>query len=270
MSKNLTKIEVVTLPNGYSLNIDGSEHMYFNEIDLLAGFMSRIGSGESRDMEKGEILNTLFAVMLGERYTSDVTKLKKTVESLNETYCERLDTLCKQTKSVETSIEVHNQLRQKISETSELVEQMEKKYSEAKRPYDDFNKRIMNLELHITKLENSFRCLTDKAENTLALIEAKYKDIKSKESEFWSKADMLIGRLERNVNGDITEEEVEASNSKTDTKKPKKRDTKKPTTTKKGKKTTTKRGGSRAKNDAAVLKELESQLQEHWEGIEQK
>ena len=42
----MKRITVQTLPNGYSLNFDGDRqngYMYFNENDLLKGFMIHIG-----------------------------------------------------------------------------------------------------------------------------------------------------------------------------------------------------------------------------------
>ena len=91
--KSLKKIKVSTLPNGYSLTYGESEFMYFNEVDLLAGFLARVGSGETKDMEKGSILNCLFDVMLGEKYAKDVERLTQTINRLESDYASRIEKL---------------------------------------------------------------------------------------------------------------------------------------------------------------------------------
>ena len=44
MAKRIN-ISVKTVPNGYVLKVgDAEDFLYFNEIDLLAGFMARVGA----------------------------------------------------------------------------------------------------------------------------------------------------------------------------------------------------------------------------------
>lgn len=50
--KEKMTLTVKTVPNGYTLKVDDQEFMYFNEIDLLAGFLSHVGMGETNSMEK--------------------------------------------------------------------------------------------------------------------------------------------------------------------------------------------------------------------------
>ena len=64
--KDLSKIKVSTLPNGYSLTVEDQEYMYFNEIDLLAGFMSHVGMREVDYADRGTILSSLMSAMLSE------------------------------------------------------------------------------------------------------------------------------------------------------------------------------------------------------------
>lgn len=77
--KTLTQIKLETLPNGYSLTINNEGFMYFNEIDLLAGFLSRVGMGETHQMDRGSIISSLFAAMMGDAYTNAVSTLRQRV-----------------------------------------------------------------------------------------------------------------------------------------------------------------------------------------------
>ena len=84
--RNLMKISLRTVSNGYTLTVDESEFMYFNEVDLLAGFMAHVGLSETGYMDKGAILNTLFSAMMGSAYADSVTTLKQRVGLLSSQY----------------------------------------------------------------------------------------------------------------------------------------------------------------------------------------
>ena len=43
MKKELKKINVMTLRNGYALKVDGESYMYYNQQALLEGMLVRIG-----------------------------------------------------------------------------------------------------------------------------------------------------------------------------------------------------------------------------------
>jgi len=84
--KNLQKIKVSTLPNGYALTVEDQEYMYFNEIDLLAGFMGHVGMREVDYADRGTILSSLMSAMLGETFTNAVATLKQRVSLLSGKY----------------------------------------------------------------------------------------------------------------------------------------------------------------------------------------
>ena len=84
--KNLAKIKVSTLPNGYALTVDDQEYMCFNEIDLLAGFMGHVGMREVDYADRGTILSSLMSAMLGDTFTDAVATLKQRVSLLSGKY----------------------------------------------------------------------------------------------------------------------------------------------------------------------------------------
>lgn len=84
--KNLSKIKLSTLPNGYALTVDDQEYMYFNEIDLLAGFMGHVGMREVDYADRGTILSSLMSAMLGDTFTDAVATLNQRVSLLSGKY----------------------------------------------------------------------------------------------------------------------------------------------------------------------------------------
>lgn len=84
--KNLAKINLSTLPNGYALTVDDQEYMYFNEIDLMAGFMGHVGMRDVDYADRGTILSSLMSAMLGDTFTEAVTTLKQRVSLLSGKY----------------------------------------------------------------------------------------------------------------------------------------------------------------------------------------
>jgi chromosome segregation ATPase len=84
--KNLPKIKVSMIPNGYALTVEDQEYMYFNEIDLLAGFMGHVGMREVDYADRGTILSSLMSAMLGDTFTDAVATLKQRVSLLSGKY----------------------------------------------------------------------------------------------------------------------------------------------------------------------------------------
>lgn len=106
--KNLPKIKVSTLPNGYSLTVENQEYMYFNEIDLLAGFMGHVGMREVDYADRGTILSSLMSAMLGDTFTNAVATLKQRVSLLSgkyETTMAKMDDAIAYVNSAQNQIE---------------------------------------------------------------------------------------------------------------------------------------------------------------------
>ncbi len=268
MSKKVfKKIKVNTLPNGYSLTIDNNEFMYFSEIDLLAGFLSHVGGGKTDEMEKGDILNTLFNVMLGDKYVRDVDNLNKTVERLERKYNERIEKLEKLITIVNDAVSRHETMKAQLEETTKLTDVMCKGYAEALKPFKEYNQRINKLELDTQRMESHFNTATNQADNMLKYIKERLSEVNKDENLLKEKAQMMVEKLDMrlkmfdevfNVDGkaagmpvdDIPE--VEASNKK----KPRKKAEKKPKADKPTKTVNPKGKNTRQKRDEAILAKM--------------
>ena len=55
MKKELKKINVITLRNGYALKVDGESYMYYNQQALVEGTLVRIGMGRLDEMTKNDL-----------------------------------------------------------------------------------------------------------------------------------------------------------------------------------------------------------------------
>ena len=283
--KVFKKITVATLPNGYALNYDGQEFMYFNEVDLLAGFMARVGSGKTEDMEKGDILNALFDVMLGEKYARDITKLTTTVERLERKWSDRIEKVEREYARVKEKTEQHDKMKMVLEETTTLVNEMRMGYQEACKPWEEYKSRINDIEKDTQRIETHFKSATTQADGLLKLTEEKLEAATKTEKLLNSKARMLVERLamrmenlpEGEPSGTVADEAEEtpddgvvddgASNGKDNEeksatkreKKPKADKPKKETKPKEEKPAESKPKGKteRQKRDEAILKDIE-------------
>ena len=87
MKNKLRKITIQTLPNGYSLNVDGLHpggFLYFNEMELLAGFITHVGLHEANPMEGTKMLRIMFQTIIGQEYVEAADNMMQTVEKLTK------------------------------------------------------------------------------------------------------------------------------------------------------------------------------------------
>ena len=81
----MKRITLQTLPNGYSLNFDGDRqngYMYFNENDLLKGFMIHIGLNMTEQLSMENIDDFLVAVMNWNETGKCIKELSRMEEEL--------------------------------------------------------------------------------------------------------------------------------------------------------------------------------------------
>ena len=158
--KNLPKIKVSTLPNGYSLTMEDQEYMYFNEIDLLAGFMSHVGMREVDYADRGTILSSLMSAMLGDTFTTAVATLKQRVALLSGKY---ETTLAK----MDEAIAYVNDAQKQIDRMGKDIKNLQDGFKEA---LNENNKLKADTSSAFTMI-NEIQKKCDKAQNKLANIE---------------------------------------------------------------------------------------------------
>ena len=155
MDKKAMKISVATHNNGYELTVNGASFMYFSEVDLLAGFMSHVGLGETKYMDKGTILCSLMSAMLGEAYTDAVTTLKQRVGLLTSQYNTTIDRMDKSVEYVSQAEGNISGLLNRINALELQLRGTETDFAARKKAVDDLNKKISDVEKKSEKVLSS-------------------------------------------------------------------------------------------------------------------
>ena len=103
MKKERIAIRVTTLPNGYSVDLEKENFMYYTPMALLEGLFVHVGMNREGAMTKEEIKALIEAVKNG----GAVTKLQAEVNVLNDTITELKKQIREQKKVIkELSMEV--------------------------------------------------------------------------------------------------------------------------------------------------------------------
>lgn len=229
------QIKVSTLPNGYALTIDGQEYMYFNQMDLLAGFMVHIGLHEAQYMENGNILTMLFQTMVGQEWEKNITSMRSRIKDME-------DNLGRTIAHLEQTAKVGDRLEPRINELNETIRSL--------------NENIENQKAENRKALMDVRETSQTAKSTSAEFKKETKTMKDCISKLKKASDEIkkmkeqadkhlktVELLERRLNNIIPEPEK-------------------------------KKGGGRSKKaDTAVakiaeeqrLEEMEAKLKEHWD-----
>ena len=182
MKEKKKNIIVKTLPNGYSLTVEGEDFMYFNEVDLLAGFMAHVGLGETKTMEKGCILSSLFAAMMGDAYNDSVTTLKMRVGLLTSKYTttiERMDTVIEYVTQAEKTI---TGLLKRLDDIEAEIKGTEKQYADNKKVVESTAKKLEDIEKKNVEVMNALS-------NTATILQAMEETKKKKKGGRPSKSE---------------------------------------------------------------------------------
>ena len=81
MKKELKKINVMTLRNGYALKVDGESYMYYNQQALLEGMLVRIGMDRHDEMSKDDLHTMVEAIKDG----SAIKQLQEQIAAMQTT-----------------------------------------------------------------------------------------------------------------------------------------------------------------------------------------
>ena len=81
MKKELKKINVITLRNGYALKVDGESYMYYNQQSLLEGMLVRMGMDRHDEMSKDDLHAMVEAIKDG----SAIKQLQEQIAAMQTT-----------------------------------------------------------------------------------------------------------------------------------------------------------------------------------------
>ncbi len=155
MAKNLMNLSLRTVPNGYILTVDGTECMYFNEVELTAGFIAHVGMKETSNLEKGSILSMLFSAMMGQAYADNITTLKMRVGKLSAQYAETIDAMDKSIDFVNQSEKTISGFMKRIEELEQMIKGTESEYRVNKELVDKMANKVKIISSRLEKSEEA-------------------------------------------------------------------------------------------------------------------
>lgn len=256
MAKDLLKISVQTLPNGYSLSVNKEEYMYFNVIELVAGFLAHVGLCDTKEMERGDIITMLFQTMVGKAWGETVDNMTLKMTSLEKRTGEamtRLNTVINSGERIQPTID---DIKSQLQDINDSIKEQRKKNHAASKDSTEA-KNIANDTFEKAKNEASdMKDIIEYSKKAAADIAKMRKDAE----EYLRRAENILKKNKDAVEAnDLSLIEV-ADDAPADTEEKPFREQPAGTGRKAGKKEPkTKARGGRKKNDEAVLRAIEAQ-----------
>lgn len=226
--KHFLKIEVHTLPNGYSLDVDGTGYMYYNEIDLIAGFMAHVGLSETNYMDRGSIMSALMSAMIGDAYSDAVTTLKQRVGLLTTQYTTTIERMDK-------AIDYVTQAEKQIDSMLGRVKALEEQIKGTEQIHIDNKKIVEDTKVKLASIEKKADKVMDSLANSATIMRA----MEEANDAIQKKADEVQKEPDKSGDADGKSAEPAADNKR------------------KGK------GGRNKAADAKIVKEIEKKAKEN-------
>ena len=127
------KIEVNTVKNGYTLDIDGQGYMYFNAGELMAGILAHVGMAEKEPLTNKDTLELLFDAMLGSEYAQKIVNMRDNILKLEGEYREKLEKVQKTTNRLREYEKMADELTNRISSIRSDICRTEDEYKANKK-----------------------------------------------------------------------------------------------------------------------------------------
>lgn len=266
--EKLIKINVHNLPNGYSLTVGTQEYMYYNPMDLLAGFMVHVGLQQTEYMEKGNILTMLFQLLVGEQWEDNINAMYGRINDMDSRLTGTLNRL-------EKTAKIGDKLEPRVNEMDETISTLTESITKQK---EENRKTLMDVResVQIVKdAKSEYKKESAAYKENFKLFSASINDVRAmrEEAEKHLKTIELLERRLIGMSGDAGDFEIndddegvtpsakpaQSTKSTKSAKSTKSTKTKKVTKAKKGEGNRT----NRAKNDLAILAEIERQAKEN-------
>lgn len=267
--KELIDINVHKLSNGYSLTVGTQEYMYYNPMDLLAGFMVHVGLQQTEYMEKGNILTMLFQILVGEQWEDNVNAMYGRINDMDSRLTFTLNRL-------EKTAKIGDKPEPRINEIDETISSLEANITKQK---EDNRKALMDVResVQIVKdAKSEYKKESAAYKENFKLFSSSIKDVRAmrEEAEKHLKTIKLLEHRLMGMTGEAGDLEInDDDEGVTPSEKPAKstKPTKTTKSTKSAKTTKTKKVAkkgegnrtNRAKNDLAIMAEIERQSKEN-------
>ncbi len=235
--KKLDEIKLITHfgsdneAKSYELKYNGQEYLYFNRIDLLAGFMAHIGLQEADCMGKGTILTMLFQAMLGKEWEENVNAMRNRINEMESNVRNtivhleqvardgdrlepRINELGEEIKTLQESIKKQKEENRKalmdVRETVKTAKDAAADFKRESKTLKDCIDRVNKAADNIKDMQKS----ADKHMKTVGLLESRLKNIlpepeKKKGGGRSKKADAAVAKVAEDQHLAEMEEKLE-------------------------------------------------------------
>lgn len=242
MKEKPIKITVKTLPNGYELKIGGQEYMYFNPMDLLAGFMIHVGMQEPKYMDNGNILTMLFHTMMGHEWEESVTALRTKVSNMEVSIMKTLSHL-------EQAASAGDRLEPQVNTMTETIRTLQDSIAKQKAENNDSLKVVREISKTAKDTVNSCRNESKKLADSVGKINQFMTDINDLKKTATEHSENLE-KYERRIRDTLLK--LEKDGRKILKEQKEQGDTANP-----------RKSGSRKRNDEAIIAEIDKQSSEN-------
>lgn len=151
------KIEVSTVKNGYTLDVDGKGYMYFNAGDLLAGILAHVGMGIKEPMEEKEILEVLFGALIGSEYAQKIANMRDNIIKLEGELHEKIGRVNKVISRLREYEEIAENLNDRIDRVRADMREVENQNKEDKKLAAELTKAADSLQTKTNQLKEEIK-----------------------------------------------------------------------------------------------------------------
>lgn len=151
------KIEVSTVKNGYTLDVDGKGYMYFNVGDLLAGILAHIGMGIKDPMEEKEILEVLFGALIGSEYAEKIANMRDSIIKLEGELHEKIERVNKVVSRLREYENIAENLNDRIDRVRADMREVENQNKEDKKLAAELTKAVDTLTTKSNQLKEEVK-----------------------------------------------------------------------------------------------------------------
>lgn len=151
------KIEVSTVKNGYTLDVDGKGYMYFNVGDLLAGILAHVGMGIKEPMEEKEILEVLFGALIGSEYAQKIANMRDNIIKLEGELHEKIERVNKVVSRLREYEEIAENLNDRIDRVRADMREVENQNKEDKKLAAELTKAADSLQTKTNQLKEEIK-----------------------------------------------------------------------------------------------------------------
>jgi len=151
------KIEVSTVKNGYTLDVDGKGYMYFNVGDMLAGILAHVGMGIKDPMEEKEILEVLFDALIGSEYAQKIANMRDSIVKLEGELHEKLERVNKVISRLREYENIAENLNDRIDRVRADMREVENQNKEDKKLAAELTKAADSLQTKTNQLKEEIK-----------------------------------------------------------------------------------------------------------------